>query len=743
MDELHFEENRLLFGHDETPGIVAAELAGRFIRLFIRTPEGVLFRDDPFHPFILLESQRLLDAFPHEFTISELDGEGEYRFVARFTDWRDCMAARDFLAKRTGKTPSAPDAPYMFISDPVHQHLLATGKTLFKGMEFDTLNRLALDIETACAPGFEFSNPNREEDRIISVALAAEDGYGEVLFGGDMSEKEMLERLSEIIRQRDPDVIEGHNIFRFDLEYIRVRAARLGVRLSWGRNGGEPRVRPSRFSIAERTVDYPRWDIYGRHIMDTYFLVRMYDITAREMESYGLKYAARHFGVASADRVYLEGDKIFEAYREEPERLKQYNLDDAQETLAISRLLSHSFFLQARIFPYSYQNCVIRGNATKINALFLREYLRRGAAVPKGGGDGSFEGGYNDLFRSGVVGPVLHCDVASLYPSLMLTYGISPSKERLGLFLPLLAELREFRLAAKKRAREDADPYRREYYNALQQAFKVLINSFYGYLGTTIHNFSDPGAAAEVARLGRETIKTMLDWLHGHGAEPVEVDTDGIYFIPPPGGVDEAAEEALVKKLSDALPTGINVELDGRYRAMFSYKMKNYALLGLDEKVTVKGSGLKSRGMEKYLREFMAQAIRLLLFGEGEKIEALYGEYVKKIRSHDFSISWLAKTETLGESPAGYRLKVREGRRNPSAAYELALNSPHDYRAGDQLSYYVTGNVKGVAAYANCRLASEYDPARPDENTEHYVDKLSQLVKKFHPFASREMSLFD
>jgi DNA polymerase elongation subunit (family B) len=743
MEEILFDENKVLFGWDVTRGIVAAELAGRFIRLFIREDRGVRFHDDPFHPFILLEHPALLQDFPGEVLIKPLEGEGDYRFMAVFGDWRDCVKARDILAKKSGKTPSSPEAPYLFISDPVHQHLLLTGKTLFKGLDFHKLNRMAIDIETYCQEGYQFSNPNREQDRIISIAVMDEYGFEEVLFGSQMSESAMIERLGEIIMERDPDVIEGHNIFRFDLEYIRARADRHGVKLRWGRDGSEPRVRPSRFTIAERTIDYPRWDIYGRHIVDTYFLVQIHDIGARELESYGLKSAAVHFGLAGEDRTYVERENIAKIFLEDPESLKRYNLDDVRETLALSRLLSFPYFLQTRIFPYSYQNCIIRGNATRINSLFIREYLRCNTAIPRAGGKAEeFEGGYTDVFEEGVVGPVVHCDVASLYPSLLLSYNLKPSEDSLSIFLPLLGDLRKFRLSAKKLAREAPEPGRRDYYNALQQTFKVLINSFYGYLGTAIHNFSDPALAAEVTRLGRDTIKTMLEWLRKNEARPVEIDTDGIYFIPPPEVCTSDQEEELIKELSGTFPEGIEVEMDGRWQSMFSYKMKNYALLGYDGKMTIKGSGLKSRGIEKYLREFMKEMIRVLLLGSPDKVESLYGEYLRKLRGHEFDISWLAKTETLGESPEVYRQKVRQGKRNPSAAFEIALGSSYNYRAGDQISYYVSGMGKGVTAYENCRPVSAYDPSNADENVEFYIDKLKQLKKKFDRFIYPEKMLF-
>ncbi len=742
MDQLRFADNQLLFGADQMQGIVAAELAGRFIRLFIRTDHGVIFRDDPFHPFILLADEALLADATIPCQVTPLDGPGEFCFLARFTSWHDCMAARDYLAKRSSHSPSAADAPYLYISDPVHQHLLLTGKTFFKGLEFQQLRRLALDIETACAPGFEFSNPLRPEDRIISIALVDSDGFEEVLSGREMDETRMLQRLGEIIGERDPDVLEGHNLFRFDLEYIRVRAAQLGVRLNWGRDGSEPRVHHSRFTVAERSVDYPRWDIYGRNIIDTYFLLLIYDISSRDMESYGLKAAARHFGLAAADRVYLDGDQISATYMTDPETLRRYNLDDARETLALARLLAYPHFIQTGIFPYSYQNCPLRGNATKINTLFLREYLRRSMAIPKGGGEASFAGGYTDIFRTGLVGPVVHCDVASLYPSILLANQLKPAKERLGLFLPLLQELRRFRLQAKKLALQEATPQRRDYYQALQQTFKVLINSFYGYLGTTIHNFSDPLLAGEVTRLGRETVRRILESLKDEGAEPIEVDTDGVYFIPPAKVTTAVEEEALVQRVSALLPEGITLEHDGRWQAIFSYKMKNYALLSYDGSITLKGSSLRSRGVERYLREFLRETIRLLLLGREGEIEQLYRDYLEKLRQHRFQISWLAKTETLNESPATYQTKLKQGRRNPAAAYEIASASANEYRAGDQISYYVTGHGKGVAAHANCKPVFAYDPLRPDENIEYYMEKLKVMFRKFASFKSMEANLF-
>ncbi len=126
--------------------------------------------------------------------------------------------------------------------------------------------------------------------------------------------------------------------------------------------------------------------------------------------------------------------------------------------------------------------------------------------------------------------------------------------------------------------------------------------------------------------------------------------------------------------------------------------------------------------------------IRRLLEGKGGEIHQLLEEYQAKLEKHEMDISWLGKTETLGESLDTYRQKVQAKKRNPAAPYELALASGRTYRAGDQISYYVTGEKKRVRVYENSKLVSSYEPAQPDENIAYYGEKLLALFKKFQGF---------
>jgi DNA polymerase elongation subunit (family B) len=194
----------------------------------------------------------------------------------------------------------------------------------------------------------------------------------------------------------------------------------------------------------------------------------------------------------------------------------------------------------------------------------------------------------------------------------------------------------------------------------------------------------------------------------------------------------------LVSELSAALPEGIQLELDGRYVAMFSYKMKNYVVLDERGKLLIKGSGLRSRGIELFQRLWMEEMFRLLLTGRREEIPALVARWEEDFLAHRVPLKQFMKTETIQESLTAYREKLQSGERNVGAAYELALASARSYQPGDQVSYYVTGDDKRVAVNEAARLASDWSESTPDENTAYYVAKLQELYEKFRPLIEQD-----
>ncbi len=723
----------LLFGADPMAGLVAVEHIeggdGDSMALFARR-DGVVRTETPFRPFLFLRDKALLGDLPGSGIARELQGGLPLGWRVDFPTWKACQKARAWLGKTTGKTAGDPEAPYFLLNDPVQQYLMESGRTLFKDLRFDDLRRLQVDIECLTSEGFEFCNPEREGDRIIAIALADNTGWDTVLSGAVMDERMLLQEFLSIVRERDPDVIEGHNIFNFDLPYLQARARRWGIQLALGRDGSAPATRPGRFTAGERTIAYTRFDVFGRHVVDTLFLVHAYDVTHRSLEGHGLKEAARHFGLSRPGRTYVDGSEIPRVFRADPDRLLRYAKDDVRETEALGRLLSQSAFAQARMVPLSYQNICVRGNAARIDALLLREYLRRGHSLPLPDKARPFAGGYADMHIQGVVRNVHHCDVRSLYPSLMLARRIGPRHDPLGVFLHLLERLRTFRLEAKAAAQAARAEAERLHHEALQTTFKVLINSFYGYLGFDQARFGDFDAAERVAAEGRDLLRFMIQWLEQHGARPVEMDTDGIYFVPP-DFAGAAARDAFRRSFEEALPAGIEVEFDGEYDAMFSYKVKNYALLESGGGIVIKGAALKSRGLEPFQRQFLREMIRLRLEGREDELPALKTRYGEEIAGRRWPVAMLAKTETLQDSPATYAAKVGAKGRGRNAAYELALASGREYRAGDQISYYVTGTRKTVPVHSSAKRVSAWDPDRRDENVAYYQAKLDALYEKF------------
>ena len=716
---MEFEKNALLFGVDPTPRIVAVELGETgTVCVHRREADGSTVTDvEPFHPFVWADS----DVVDLGIETEKLRGDLKYGWLITVDSWKELIALRNGL-KNAGRD-------FFAFTDPIQHYLTATGRTLFKDLAFEELKRMQIEVLSA--------ERSSDSDHIMSIALSDNTGWEELIVtdsnNAEESERNSLRRLTALIKERDPDVIEGHDLFRVHLPLLVARAKKLKTKLDWGRSGGFLRSRPSRLQIAEKTIDYPKFTIDGRHFVDTFLLAQFYDVGMRSLAGFERADVARHFELCDNEELSaLTGKELERAYQSDPETFKRRALCGVRETRALSNLLSASYFIQAQIFPYNYQDVIVRGNATRINALFLREYFRQRHSIPELPMPRGFEGGYTDIFFTGVARNVWHCDVASLYPSIMLQFDCFPTTDELQIFRHLLTDLRNFRLEAKARMRAERDPAKQHHLQALQNTFKILLNSFYGYLGFAQGHFADFDAAARVTQIGRDLLKKMINWLNACGAQVIEVDTDGIYFVPP----EKIAIENLQKGLAQELPAGIDVEIDEQFEAMLSYKAKNYALLTKDGDVVIRGGALKSRGLEKFQRVFLEQMIKMIMQGKPEAIADLRNEFDGKIRNRQWKIDMLMKTDTLQDSLEKYRAKIAGSARNRGAAYELALASGRNYRPGDQISYYIKTTPKKVPAYQAAKLASEFDPENRDENVDYYVAKLDELVKKFSNLSS-------
>ncbi len=270
--------------------------------------------------------------------------------------------------------------------------------------------------------------------------------------------------------------------------------------------------------------------------------------------------------------------------------------------------------------------------------------------------------------------------------------------------------------------------------DAMQSSLKILINSFYGYLGYSRGLFNDYAQADEVTRTGQELLQHMMQCIKDAGGKVIEVDTDGVFFVPPTHVRDETAELSFVEELSRQMPEGISVALDGRYAKMLSYRKKNYALLGHDNRIKIKGSSLTSRSMERFGRHYITQCVDCLLSYNIEGLHTLYVQVSHSIMDHKIDVQDFARVETLKDSLADYMRDVESGKRNRSAPYEVAISSGKPLRPGDRVAYYITGSDRTPRSFDNCKPAEEWDPNFPDENTAYYLRRLDEFSEKFKPF---------
>ncbi|MEI7747870.1 MAG: DNA polymerase domain-containing protein [Chlorobiaceae bacterium] len=743
--------NDLLFGKDKEQGIVGAyQLSDTHIRVFNRDNGKIRCHDELFFPFFFLSDSSILNGFIPEdkekFWLVKLGGTNYYQCLVIFRSWKNQKSAIDFInRRRLIKADETQNSSISYDSnshvynkgDAVTQYLLQSGKTLFKGMMFDDLYRIQLDIETNFNPARRRSGGSDDEEEIIIVSLSDSRGWELVLHSKNSSEKNLLTEVVDLILKMDPDVIEGHNIFSFDLPYLQRRCERHNIPFKIGRNGTLPKTFPASIRFGERSIDYPFFDIPGRHVIDTLFLVQSYDVSKRSMQSYGLKAVAKHFGFASPDRTYVDYKDIASLWKNNHEKLLAYALDDVRETRALSSLLSGSNFYLSQMLPYTYAMTARIGQAAKIEVLLVREYLRLKQSIPKPNSGQQHSGGYTEVFLKGILGPIVYADVESLYPSIMLSYNICPKSDELRVFPGVLNDLKELRFKAKDKSREEKELGHTSLaanFDAMQSSFKILINAMYGYLGFSSGIFNDFIEADKVTATGQSLAKKMIFDFEARGCKVIEVDTDGILFIPSADITTEFEERKLVSEVSKLMPQGINIGFDGRFKKMISYMKKNYALLDYDNVMTLKGSSLTSRSGEKFGRDFVRRGFEMLLTEDIIGLHALFIEYKEKIQRHELDVSEFSKTETLRNSIEQYLEDVKSGKRSKSITYEIALKAGMKISKGDRITFYVSGTGVGNASWDKGKLASEWSKEKPDENTNFYLKRLDEHCQKFLPF---------
>ncbi len=746
-------EDEWLWGWDPTPGIVSVWAEGDGLVHVWRRVDGALVREDVrFRPWLLLERAEDLahlgtrlgrDGDRTRITIRELAGPGALRHLVRADDLATLTAAvtqgaSTRLGHRVGHVRELGEG--VLLLAPEEQYLVATGRTYFRDLAWPDVRRMQFDLETT---GLDASR-----DRIFLIAVRDPDGRADTLEatdGGDRGEAALIARLVERVAAIDPDVLENHNLHGFDLPFLEQRARILGVPLALGRVGTGLRQRPAQRGVAVGAAGARRRIRFvapGRELIDTLDAVRRHDFAARDLPGHGLKAVARHLGLAGPDRELIRGDRIFATYQRDPARVRRYAVADVEEVAGLSRILGGAGFALAQMAPRRYERVADAGAATGvIDPLLVRAYLRAGAALPAHEpGDGTVHSGAAlHLFAAGVAHRIVKADVASLYPSLMRAFQIGPARDRQGALLALVDRLVTQRLAAKAAARlappHSAERHRHEGTSA---ALKLIVNSAYGYLAAGgLTRFADVHAANEVTRRGRETLALMCRELAARGVTLLEADTDGVYAAVPATWT-EADERRVVAEVAALLPPLVQLEFEGRYAAMLSHEPKNYALLGYDGALTLRGVAFRSSRAEPYGAAFLRDAVRALLVGDVPGVRAAYLAMVTALRERSLPTIEVCARVRLTKSPAQYAT-IRDTRRE--LAYEAMLASGRSaWAIGDRVRVYRTAHGGRVIDEPDEDLGDDDDddpgPTSPlarddrtdprDYDAEHYVRMLRE-----------------
>jgi len=268
--------------------------------------------------------------------------------------------------------------------------------------------------------------------------------------------------------------------------------------------------------------------------------------------------------------------------------------------------------------------------------------------------------------------------------------------------------------------------------------------------------FADREAADAVTRRGREILGQVAERLRAQGVALLEADTDGIFFAAPAHWA-EADERACVAAVAATLPPGIGLEYEGRYRAMLSHEVKNYALLTYDDDLIVHGGALHSSRTEPFGARFLEAALRCLLAGDSAGVRRVYLETVGALRERRLAPADIATVAQLTKTPDAYhqaRGRARE------AAYEALLAAGRtQWRVGERVRFYRAAN--GVPTWLpeapgqDGAAAPDEDTTRPDYDIAHYLHVLhtsyaARLRKAYTPHAyeqlfrsSGQMGLFD
>jgi DNA polymerase elongation subunit (family B) len=614
----------LIFGNDNRENIVSIEVHDGYVEVFTEDESGVHSE--------FIDGNRYWLVAPHKYhnDFQRLKGNLYYNYLMEFETKQDYYIARKRLR---GKD-------FFGISNSKESVMIYYGLTHFKGMTVDQPSILSFDIESTTlglnsnSKVLLISNTYRKNGKVTKKLFAYDDYECEADF---------FDAWCDWVREVNPSIFIGHNIYSFDIPYLDYCAQRAGTSLKLGRD--ESDVQFSRYESKFRKdgsqfYHYKKFQIYGREVVDTLFLSIKYDIVKRKYENYKLKSIIKEEGLEKENRVHYDASLIRDNYKDpiEWKKIKEYCIDDSDDSLALYDLMISAYFYLSQSIPKSFQEIMVSASGSQINTLLIRSYLQKGHSLPKTSEAVEYEGGIS-RGNHGLFKDVFKIDVASLYPSIMLEYKVyDKRKDPYEHFLKMVDYFTKERLKNKKLGKET----KKRYYKDLEQAQKIIINSAYGLLGATGLLFNSPTNAAFVTRKGRETLLKSIEWCEKKNFNLVNCDTDSISFS---NGkfISEEKRKELLADLNTLYPEKIRFEDDGYYDIFLVVKAKNYALKEKGKPIKIKGSSLKASTKEKALQEIIKRIIYSFMDEETKTIKELYVEYVKEVYDLKDISRWCSK----------------------------------------------------------------------------------------------------
>jgi len=542
----------------------------------------------------------------------------------------------------------------------------------------------SLDIESYSESG-AFPNAFKEKDTCFQVAVTTKEFGREGYFDRKCfcvkqtngpecesfeTEREMLERLGRYLRELDPDIVTGWNIFGFDLEYLYTRAV---VTVAgpdahmWGRLRGIPNelVVKHLASNALGSNDLKMVPMLGRYVFDMFQDIKR----EHKLESYSLNAVSTHF--LKDQKIDMPVKEMFTRFRGgDPVLLgevAEYCIKDTELPHRISEKICMIQNLvemaKATWVPLAYLS--ERGQQIKVFSQLARKARELGFMIPtmysKATGDEKYQGAtVLDAQTGAYYGPITALDFASLYPSIMRAHNLCYSSlvvdprfanvpgvtyEQYGPYrfaqgvpslLPsILNELAAFRKKAKKLMAQTEGTPMEAVYNGQQLAYKISMNSIYGFTGATKGMLPCIAIASTVTMRGRQMIEETKNYVEEHfpGAKVRYGDTDSVmveFDVQGRKGQDaidyswELGEQAS-EQCSKLFKAPNDLELEKVYCPYFLYSKKRYAAKMYEKnkageiafkKIDVKGLQVVRRDTCMYVRGVLKQLLNLVLNSE-------------------------------------------------------------------------------------------------------------------------------